>query len=121
MRALSIRQPWAWAILIGKDVENRNWPTRYTGLFLIHASKTFDHEGYYWLLKNRDLLAVDIPHRDNFEMGGIVGKSNIVDCVDYHASPFFFGPWGFVLEDSEPLPFHPCRGRLGFFDVKEVK
>lgn len=26
--ALSIRQPWAWAIVYaGKDIENRTWPT----------------------------------------------------------------------------------------------
>jgi len=66
MRALSIRQPWAWAILHGKDVENRTWVTRVTGEFLIHASKTFDLEGYQWLLKNRHLLDVEIPSRDDF-------------------------------------------------------
>ena len=28
MKALSIRQPWAWAILhAGKDIENRDWRT----------------------------------------------------------------------------------------------
>ena len=26
LRALTIRQPWAWAILHGKPVENRTWP-----------------------------------------------------------------------------------------------
>lgn len=27
--ALSIRQPWAWAILCaGKDIENRSWPVQ---------------------------------------------------------------------------------------------
>lgn len=117
MKALSIQQPWAWAILHGKDIENRTWPTRYTGPFLIHAGKKFDFDGYRWILANRPLFSADIPHRDAFQMGGIVGVSMIVDCVDFHESPFFFGPWGFVLSCSRPIPFVPCRGKLGFFDV----
>ena len=32
MKALSIRQPWAWAIInAGKDIENRQWPTKFRG------------------------------------------------------------------------------------------
>lgn len=32
MKALSIRQPWAWLILhAGKDIENRVWQTRFRG------------------------------------------------------------------------------------------
>src|ERR1017187_9047245 len=39
IRTLSIRQPWAHAILhLGKDVENRSWSTPYRGSILIHAS-----------------------------------------------------------------------------------
>jgi len=117
MKALSIRQPWAWAILNGKDVENRTWPTHYTGPILIHASKTFDFDGYRWILENRHLFSVDIPQRDNFLMGGFIGKTNIIDCVSYFESPFFFGPWGFVFEGTEPIDFVRARGRLGLFDV----
>jgi len=39
MKAISLQQPWAWAILhAGKDVENRRWNTRYRGPIAIHAS-----------------------------------------------------------------------------------
>lgn len=31
MKALSVQQPWAWAIFNGKPVENRTWPTGYRG------------------------------------------------------------------------------------------
>ena len=32
MKALTIKQPWAWAILHGgKDIENRNWFTSVAG------------------------------------------------------------------------------------------
>jgi hypothetical protein len=36
---LSLRQPWAWAVLhAGKRVENRCWSTTFRGEFLIHAA-----------------------------------------------------------------------------------
>lgn len=43
MKALSVRQPWAYAIAhLGKRVENRTWNTAYRGPIAIHASKTVD-------------------------------------------------------------------------------
>ncbi len=43
MKALSIMQPWAWLIVNGhKDIENRNWPTRFRGPVYIHAGKKID-------------------------------------------------------------------------------
>jgi hypothetical protein len=39
VKALSIRQPWVWAIVhAGKDIENRTWWTPYRGPVLIHAA-----------------------------------------------------------------------------------
>ena len=38
--ALSIRQPWAWLIVNGyKDIENRDWPTKFRGRMLVHAPR----------------------------------------------------------------------------------
>ena len=119
MKALSIRQPWAWAILHGKDIENRTWPTHFVGHFLIHAGKKFDHDGYIWLLEHRKLLNGEIPPKDSMQRGGFVGKSEVIRCVNDHPSPFFFGPWGFVLSGSMPTLFVPYRGQLGFFDVPD--
>ncbi len=119
MKALSIQQPWAWAIMNGKTVENRTWPTHFRGRFLIHTGKKFDPFGYDWILEHRGLLTAEIPHRELFSCGGFVGRSRIIDCVDRHSSPFFFGPWGFVLTDSHPIEFIPYRGQLGFFDVPD--
>ncbi len=50
--------------------------------------------------------------------GGIVGMVEVVDCVREHQSPWFEGPWGFVLRNPQPLPFIPCHGHLGFYDVQ---
>lgn len=77
MKALSIKQPWAWMILhAGKDIENRDWPTGYRGTFLIHASKSTDPAGIQYAEENGIELPLILP------AGGIVGQVDLVDCVD---------------------------------------
>lgn len=106
MKALSIRQPWCHHILHdGKDVENRDWPTRFRGRVLIHASKGYDTD-------DRDLI-----RSRQMPLGGIVGVMTIIDCVTRSDSQWFHGKYGFVLRDAKPLPFIPCKGQLGFFDI----
>lgn len=113
-RALSIQQPWAWLIVHGyKDVENRNWPTNVRGTVGIHAAQKFDREGYEWV--RREFPQIVLPAPEAFERGGIVGRARLTDCVEDMDSPWFFGPFGFVLADAEPLRFRACAGRLGFF------
>lgn len=41
-------------------------------------------------------------------------------CVREMDSPWFFGPYGFVMRHGVSLPLIPCRGQLGFFDVPEA-
>jgi len=47
-----------------------------------------------------------------------VGKARLVDCVEHHDSPWFFGPRGFVFERPEAIDLVPCKGQLGFFNVE---
>lgn len=114
MKALSIQQPWAWLIVNGyKSVENRSWPTKIRGEILIHAGKKIDMEGYHWVNNN---LSVALPTPEKLETGGIVGKVEIYSCVTECDSPYFFGEYGFLMKNSKPLPFQPCKGMLGFFE-----
>jgi hypothetical protein len=118
MKAISIRQPWAWLIVHGyKDVENRTWATKYRGPILIHAGKTLDPEFDEVCEVLREELGIEVPPRKELRRGGVVGRARVVDCVTEYDSEFFVGPYGFVLEDAEVLPFEPCRGRLGIFDL----
>ncbi len=111
---LSIQQPWAWAIVQGlKPVENRTWPTKVRGWIGIHAGQKFDRAGYEFI--RREFPHVVLPPREEFARGGIVGRARLTDCVEDHDSPWFFGPYGFVMQDAEPLALMPCRGALGFF------
>lgn len=127
--ALSIRQPWAWAIVhAGKDMENRDWPTRFRGRVCIHAAKGMTRGEYDdancfiqsvlgprdndWLMRWLGVCAAP----DRLERGGIIGVAEIVDCVSYSDSPWFFGHYGFVLRNAQPVDFIPVKGALGFFD-----
>lgn len=119
MKALSIRQPWAWAIVQGhKPVENRTWAPRHVGPLLIHAGLVFDTEGLQSMLSVLPELQTQLPQR--WDLGGIVGVAEAVECVTSHPSRWFTGPFGLVLRDARPLPFRPCRGVLGFFDVPDA-
>lgn len=122
MKALSIKQPWAWAIIhAGKDVENRTWHTNIRGRILIHASKKFDKKGWRWICRNMGRLGLaDLPHSDEFKLisGGIVGSVNLVDCVTEYNSPWLVGSYGFLLANPKPMEFRPCKGRLGFFNIE---
>lgn len=115
--ALSIRQPWAWAIIhAGKDVENRTWSTRFRGPVCIHAAAGMTRADLAEASAFMAGLGVTVPHSSLFERGGVIGTAEIVDCVRASPSPWFFGPYGFILRNARPVPFIPRKGKLGFFD-----
>lgn len=122
--ALSIRQPWAWAIIsAGKDIENRDWPTNRRGPICIHASKGMtrqEFDGFVDLARAMNRTGhwpedLWIPEFGDLARGGIVGTATIADCVTASNSPWFSGGYGFVLTDVQSVPFIPCKGALGFF------
>lgn len=145
MKALSIRQPWTWAILYaGKDIENRDWSDRSPSLrdalrlveesiqadggdILIHAGKGMTRDEYEDCLETMHAISrthpfppgLALPGFDALPRGGIVGRAQLFDVVTRHSSPWFFGRVGLVLRNAKPLPFTPLKGALGFFDVPE--
>ncbi|MBT2429396.1 ASCH domain-containing protein [Streptomyces sp. ISL-112] len=112
MRALTIRQPWAGAIVHQtKRVENRTWklPAAHHGArILIHAGARPDRDAQ-----------VEGPHLDVFS--AIVGIATI---TGYHWADEWdcCGPWAFnqtyhwTLTDVAALPEPvPAKGALGFW------
>lgn len=120
MKAISIRQPWAWLIVNGyKDIENRTWDTKYRGMVLIHAAKT-KPTAVEWYEAERVAHAAGVPYFPPFEAmekGGIVGYAYITGTTRENASPWFFGPVGFYLTGAKSLPFQPLKGKLSFFET----
>ncbi len=109
-RALSVRQPWAYAILhLGKDVENRPWRTHYRGRILIQAALKIEREEALKL----KLSPGELP------TGAIVGSVEIVDCVRNSKSKWAIGgQWHWILKNPRYLAkLIPFKGALGFIRV----
>lgn len=142
MKALSIRQPWAWCILYaGKTIENRCWRPEhplmlqawnilkkrgYTEI-LIHASKGMTLAEYVDCLdlchaisrKEPFPSGLTLPKPEDLPRGGIVGRATLTGIVNASESLWFAGPVGLVLHKAKPCKFIPRRGQLGFFEVPD--
>lgn len=125
MKALSIRQPWAWLIVHGgKDIENRSWHTKHRGRFLVHAAQGMTRAEYIgavdFMLDRRLIVKpFELPSFGDLQRGGIIGSVELVDSGDTSDSPWYMGEKAFLLRDPKPLPFTPLKGRLNFFDVPD--
>jgi len=104
MRALTVRQQWAWAIIHGgKDVENRSWTNRYaTGVIAIHAGVGLDSFDFLPRGARR-------PQPEELKHGAIIGVVEVSGVVRNHRSKWFEkGSLGWVLKNPRPLP-RPSR------------
>jgi len=135
MRILTVRQPWASAIVyMGKDVENRvrNIAGQYRGPVAIHVSKRLPPFQEHW---DAGTVVASITGRrplfhDPASMGAIIG---VVDLVDAHLCAGGCSPWaqdsadlGNGLRDiwhlalanprplAEPIPY---KGALGLREL----
>jgi len=134
VKALSLTQPWAWLVVHGgKDIENRRWNTKHRGAFLIHAAKgmtsdQYDDAALFALEVGGQALVDRIPNPDRLERGGIIGATILYTVIHplRHIEMAGRLPWhmpeqfGFVLGDTRPLPFLPCKGALGFWGDFEI-
>lgn len=125
MKALSIRQPWAWLIIHGgKDIENRSWHTKFRGRFLVHAAQGMTNkeycDGLEFAMRAGDIrLLREFPTSQQMERGGIIGSVVLADSRDTSKSPWYMGKKAFLLVDPKPLPFMPLKGQLNFFEVPD--
>jgi hypothetical protein len=129
MRALTLWQPWAHIVASGlKRIENRRWWRKNVRgeRIAIHAGKCFDAEAadriYYEfggpLLTN---------HR--VELGAVIATAVVASVVDNardaaalagdDQARWFFGPFGWVLEDIVACDPLPCRGRQGLWRLPD--
>ena len=126
MKCLSVSQPFAELIILGKKtIELRKWNTNYRGELLIHAP-----------LKIRKDDAKRLKIDKKFVTGAIVGKVEIFDVKKYDSQKqvksdqkFHFASknfhdrtYGFLLKNAKafriPIPY---KGQLGLFEVELPK
>lgn len=120
IRAITICQPWAWAIIAGhKRFENRTWRTEYTGPLVIHSSKS---DG--WMLQGMQFLRKlkITPLRAELEFGKVLGVVDLVDCVrpaEAGGDPFASGPYCFKLANPRRLTVPVAmRGMQGIYSME---
>lgn len=116
--AITLRQPWAWAVIMGhKKVENRPRRTTREGEILIHAGQTLDPKGFQFLWE----MGLHRKLPDDLPTGALIGTVLISDCFKGSTSPWALrGYWHWILK--APREFNtpiPCAGKQGFF-VPEV-
>lgn len=133
MKVLSVRQPWAWALIHGgKDVENRNWYTSYRGPLAIHAGKAFDMTRSEWDAMSTGRygefwhkMARGYNQQPGHVLGAIIGTVELYGCVrdeacdsDWKADGDDFYCW--LVRNPKALkdPI-PMKGRLGLWDVSD--
>jgi hypothetical protein len=109
MKALTLCQPWAWAIFYaGKDVENRSWDTKYRGPLLIHAAAKWHKEE--WPSFSR--IGSQLPGPGNLIFGAIIGVVDLTDIFMCHRSKWAFPDclnWVFKNPRAFDRPI-PCKG-----------
>lgn len=121
VRALTVRQPWAWLLFHGKPVENRDWWTSYRGPLAIHAAKGMTRmeyeDAFDFVSTFAPQVAATIPPREGLVRGAVIGTVEMVACADRHSSPFFQGKYGFVFENQKLLSVPiPAAGALGLWN-----
>lgn len=126
MKCLSISQPFAELIILGKKtIELRSWNTNFRGEFLIHAP-----------LKIRKKDCKRLKINQNLVTGSIVGKATLDDVKFYHTAKevmrdkdlhlaskdFQNKRFGFLIKNPKAfrIPI-PWKGQLGLFDVEIPK
>lgn len=138
LRAVSIQQPFAEAIITGrKSLEVRTWRTSYRGRLLIHAGLTWYGEreqGKALAFQQAKRIATCIGMQEqiaSFPRGALVGVVDLVECrqlspeewEDTKARHWCDDAWRRGLigwEIRVPYAFAnsvPFRGALGIFSV----
>lgn len=133
MKVLTVRQPWAWAIVHGgKAVENRTWLTSYRGPVAIHAGRGISMRGMRSQLVREAAFTTTAAVRTL--RGVIIGVVELIDahwasdgCCDSDWAEYQVflederapGPVAhWLLTNPRPVdPPHPWRGQLGLRDL----
>lgn len=120
--ALSVRQPWAWAIIHGgKTIENRSLGSiragrMTTGEVCIHAATGMKEDEYryaHWRLARH---GVPCPRPDDLIRGGITGTVEVTSIITESDSEWFGGEAGLKLANPQAIEPIPATGALGYFE-----
>lgn len=126
MKCLTVRQPWAWAIVYGpKRIENRSKRTTHRGPLLIHAGRS--HAFLDGTTPTDWATLPGLPPFDRLAFGAVIGVVDVVACYQLAdlppdlAGPFATGPVCWLLANPRPLAAPiPWTGQVSMFDVPDA-
>lgn len=123
MKALTVKAPWAWAIIhAGKDVENRTWSTKFRGTIAVHASAGCLTKYWAWARGLMAAIGVEVPALDRLALGKVIGYVDVVDCVRDNSSPWAMPDhWHWVLTNPRACEPFPARGSLGLWNFTRAE
>jgi hypothetical protein len=124
--ALSIRQPWAWAVIhAGKDIENRGPSAirylNHAGRICVHAASGMTRAEYDVAAAFMASIGVKCPPPAELPRGAIIGTVEVTTIVIESNSPWFFGPCGLVLINPAACDVLAATGALGFFNWRKIQ
>lgn len=128
MKALTVQQLWAWAIIHGpKQVENRTWSTSHRGPLAIHAGRKTDPGSL------AILAAVGCSPPGHVPRGAVIGVVDLVEVVPYEPGqqrltgvddpysladdPLADGPLCWIFRNPRPCEPVFLPGKPGLFNV----
>lgn len=130
IKALTLIEPWATLIVkAGKNPENRRWPTRERGWFLLHTAQQMtedDHAGAVTFARAAGYEG-PIPAYAEVQRGVILGAAKLTGCVHYDEQKrkgmdlrwSMPAQYGFFMSDVIALPLVKARGTLNFWQVRQ--
>lgn len=118
MRALTLWEPWATAILAGyKHYETRSWATTYRGTIAIHAGLKCDAGQLLWARSK-------YPPFPAISTGQIIAIAELDDCQEMATAPpgdeidwgeYGPGRYGWKLLNIRPVETVAIRGYQGLW------
>ncbi len=121
LRAVSVRQPWAWLLASGwKDIENRVWRPSFDNgpvWLAVHAGKRVE-DGLQTFFECD--LGVEIPITTSAILGAILVDA-YVEGADGSTSPWYAGVSGWTVKAAVLLrePIEDVTGALGCFRMPD--
>ncbi|MCC1494576.1 hypothetical protein [Cognatishimia sp. F0-27] len=119
--ALSVRQPWAWAILHGgKIIENRSLGAiraggMVPGRIALHAATGMTEKEYRWGHWRLERHGVRCPAPADLPRGAIIGAVTVTGIITQSDSEWFGGKAGLTLADPIAVTPIPAKGNLRYF------
>lgn len=123
VHALSVWQPWAWLLLHGKDIENRNWPLpwfMHGRRVVIHACRRRDFREWELAKRIASKCGIALPAPGDLVYGAGIGTVVLQGNLYQSESIWFRGPYGWMVTDPEEWAQSVLAdGHLGFWKWKE--